>query len=484
MTQALNTKARHAVTRSARVLACLLFALMAWACSSQLAHAQGIQERADTLLTSIAETQRGTSSAWYVMELSACGWGTAADAPALVEETARAVATGTTVDATQLQRNVIALTAAGYDACALPYGGETYDAVAAMARRVSSLSPVNVKVATLLAYASGDYAVPAGALLSERALVNAILEAQHADGGFAYSGAATDADMTALALCALLPYAQEYPAAAEAATRAWSALLAMQLPDGSFPSGTSAEGNANSTAFAVIALCALGVDPAVTLGEGTDASPLEALLAFATPALDGFTYEGARNALATEQGFRALVAYQGLVNARGAYNIYTQAVGSSAVFTPVVLPSAPASAGEGAANEGAAEGTTTKGQKKARRTTKAKEHASKGAAGQQIAATSGSSGNTAASSGQNSVTAENTAEEEGEPAVATSAPSTLPTADAASAGVAVEQEASGVDSASAVIPWYLVAGLAVGCLGLVAAAVLFARARREHVSHA
>ena len=55
------------------------------------------------------------------------------------------------------------------------------------------------------------------------------------------------------------------------------------------------------------------------------ATPLSALLSQATSDLSGFIYNGVANDLATEQGFRALVAYQGLKNTGAAYNIYTQA---------------------------------------------------------------------------------------------------------------------------------------------------------------
>ena len=55
------------------------------------------------------------------------------------------------------------------------------------------------------------------------------------------------------------------------------------------------------------------------------ATPLSALLSQATSDLSGFVYNGAANDLATEQGFRALVAYQGLKNTGAAYNVYTQA---------------------------------------------------------------------------------------------------------------------------------------------------------------
>ena len=52
---------------------------------------------------------------------------------------------------------------------------------------------------------------------------------------------------------------------------------------------------------------------------------MSALLSCATSDLTGFVYRGKLDDSATEQGFRALIAYQGLKNTGAAYNIYTQA---------------------------------------------------------------------------------------------------------------------------------------------------------------
>ncbi|MDO4552417.1 MAG: S-layer homology domain-containing protein, partial [Bacillota bacterium] len=86
--------------------------------------------------------------------------------------------------------------------------------------------------------------------------------------------------------------------------------------------------NANSTALAVVALSALGID------AHTDSrfiknynSAIEGLMSFGLSDYTGFGYKGnvTKNSLATEQGFRALVSYARFKANAAAYNIYTDA---------------------------------------------------------------------------------------------------------------------------------------------------------------
>ena len=137
-----------------------------------------------------------------------------------------------------------------------------------------------------------------------------------------YSGV----DDVAPVLAALAPYYKKDNTEIDAAVDkgiAW--LSAQQNDDGTFSFyGTS---NANSTALAVVSLAALGID------AHTDSrfvknykSAIEGLLTFALADHSGFGYKGnvTFNALSTEQGFRALVAYARYKES-DAYNIYLQA---------------------------------------------------------------------------------------------------------------------------------------------------------------
>ena len=64
--------------------------------------------------------------------------------------------------------------------------------------------------------------------------------------------------------------------------------------------------NANSDAMLIIGFIAAGVDPETVLCAS--GSLVEDMLRYANDANNGFLYAGEDNALATEQGFRALVA--------------------------------------------------------------------------------------------------------------------------------------------------------------------------------
>ncbi len=145
-------------------------------------------------------------------------------------------------------------------------------------------------------------------------------------------------------LCALAPYYHGGDAALDAAVDAAIAWLsAQQQSDGTFAYyGTN---NANSTAFAVIALSAYGIDAhADSRFIKNNKSAVEGLMSFALASLDGFGYKGnvTKNALATEQGFRALVAYARMKEAGSAYNIYLDAaVGKDAPADPKITATTP-----------------------------------------------------------------------------------------------------------------------------------------------
>ena len=134
-------------------------------------------------------------------------------------------------------------------------------------------------------------------------------------------------DMVPL-LAALAPYYEKGDAALDAAVRTgitW--LSAQQNDDGTYSYyGTK---NANSTALAVVSLAALGIDAhrdSRFIKDGHSA--VEGLMSFALSDKTGFGYKGnvTENALATEQGLRALVSYARFAESGGEpYNIYLQA---------------------------------------------------------------------------------------------------------------------------------------------------------------
>lgn len=281
----------------------------------------------ENLFHNIAAAYTGTSDPWEALELSAAGLASTVDKAALAEASLAAYATP---DFTNLQRSIIALTAVGIDATAVPTSQGTINLIDKLAKSSVSYSTLYGELFALLAYECGPYVVPSDALYTTDYLLTDILSQQNSDGSFSLSGGSSDSDTTAMAIAALAPYRQSRANVNEALTKALDALHSFQRPDGGFAAATwggviEANTNPNSTAMAVVALCAAGLDPSNAWATGTGGTPLSALLSFTNASQTGFLYSGSENPLATEQGFRALVAYRGFVNTGAAYNIYTQA---------------------------------------------------------------------------------------------------------------------------------------------------------------
>lgn len=143
-----------------------------------------------------------------------------------------------------------------------------------------------------------------------------------------------DTDEVTPILAALGPYYNRDDTSLDTAVaNAITWLSDRQNQDGTFSYyGTS---NANTTAFVIVALSALGIDAHTDSRFVKDKSAVEGLFSFALSSMDGFGYKGnvTKNDLATEQGFRALVAYARFVengklaynNKKSTYNIYLDA---------------------------------------------------------------------------------------------------------------------------------------------------------------
>ncbi len=274
------------------------------------------------LFSSIAASYEGTSEEWKALELAAAGKAASVDVATLL---ANAQNGPSEYDTTFYQRFVLALAAVGEE--------ERAEALAdALARTNMNSQYVTGLAFALIAYDSVGYEASEGVEMSEAGIVESLLESQLPTGGWEWSGSGAevddDADTTAMVLAALASRADDDPRVADAVDRGLEALRAMQYDDGGFrASGEDASDpvNANSTAMVVVALCALGIDPAAEWAVEGGAAPLSALLTQASADGDAFLYAGQKNDFATEQGFRALVAYQGFKNTNAAYNIYTQA---------------------------------------------------------------------------------------------------------------------------------------------------------------
>ena len=212
---------------------------------------------------------------------------------------------------TENARIILALTAIGKDVTNV----DGHDLLAGL-NEMSYLSKqgINGAIFTLIALDSHSY-TPAGDVTRDK-LVQVILDAQiSSDGGWSLDGKNADVDMTAMAIQALAAYYKSNSSAKKAVDKGLSWLSSVQQNDGGFTSWGAA--NSESCAQVIVALTALGIDPAKDsrfIKNGV--SVLDALCSFAVNS-GGFKHlatETSANGMATEQGFYALVAYYRLLN--------------------------------------------------------------------------------------------------------------------------------------------------------------------------
>ena len=167
---------------------------------------------------------------------------------------------------------MLALTALGED----PRDVAGYDLLASLGDWTAvTRQGVNGAAFALIALDCGDYPVPAAPegeeQTSREGCVDYLLERELPGGGWALSGTEAEADVTAMVLQALAPYAGG--TAAGAVERGLARQEELKGPEGQYALHRTA--NAESTAQAVIALCTLGEEP----GEDVVA----ALLSFQLP---------------------------------------------------------------------------------------------------------------------------------------------------------------------------------------------------------
>ncbi len=190
---------------------------------------------------------------------------------------------------------------------------------------------INGPIFALIAFDTNNYEIPqnpsAKVQNTRQAMIDYILDKEikkgtDEAGGWALSGTSPDPDITFMAIQALSNYMNQ-PAVKEAVDRALTAMSEKQLPSGGYASWGSV--NSESTAQAVVALTSLGINLdqdsrfIKTDDKGNENTVIDALLYFYCEG-GGFAhikegYDGGSgsgtglNAMATDQGMYALVAY-------------------------------------------------------------------------------------------------------------------------------------------------------------------------------
>lgn len=218
---------------------------------------------------------------------------------------------------TEYSRVVLALSSLGFD----PTDVVGYDVLSPLGDFDQVCwQGVNGPIWALIALDSRGYDAPTapdGKRQTTRdALIDAILESEISGGGWALSGSVPDVDLTAMALTSLAPYRASRVDAAAAIDRGLAVLSSLQNDDGGY--GDAGSATSESCAQVVVALSALGINPASDARFAkAGSSVLDALCAFAVPG-GGFKHvaDGEVNGMATEQGFYALVASERLLSGK------------------------------------------------------------------------------------------------------------------------------------------------------------------------
>ncbi|MBQ3114833.1 MAG: S-layer homology domain-containing protein [Clostridia bacterium] len=219
---------------------------------------------------------------------------------------------------TNLAKASIILTALGFDATKITGANGELVSIIDKIAGYDGFEGINEAIFSLIAYDCGNYTVEAG--LTRETIIDYILGLVNADGGWALmeEDEFSDPDVTSMVIWALAPYYDSYT---EIIDNAVLCLSNMQQEDGQVASwGTK---NSNSAAAIIIALSSLGIDSDLDVRFiKNDISILDALLSYKTPDnMFGYS-DNTYNGMATEQGFRALVAYN-KYKENGAYNIFS-----------------------------------------------------------------------------------------------------------------------------------------------------------------
>ena len=279
------------------------------------------------LLSNISRDLKNSAEDWAVMAMAAYGMGQFMDKDTLVSNS-MAIYNAANRPATDFERAIISMTAMGIDASNVNDGNGGYaNFIEKLANFNStngapSLGTVNNYIYSLIALDSGKYELPSNYYWSRGRIIEHLLKAQEADGSWALqTGGAVD--ITAMAISALLNYTGD-PLVNDAVNKAIGYLSLAQTSNGGFSVGSTE--NTNSTAMVIVALAGLGVDVDTDprfIKNGN--SPIDALIALRADNEDGFRYGASsvnKDYMATEQGFRALVAYTKWLDKGTAYNIY------------------------------------------------------------------------------------------------------------------------------------------------------------------
>ena len=227
---------------------------------------------------------------------------------------------------TDNSRLIMALAAIGRDATSVG-NWDLVEAYSANGINWIRKQGMNGTIWTLIALDCGGYETSDPTIRQQ--CVDAILTAQHNDGGWSLVTAKTqpsNVDITAMTLTALYPY-RDQPEVAAACETAIKWLSESQLDNGGFPYGNGE--TSESCAWAIVALTTWGINPDTDprfIKNGY--SPVDNLLTYYVEEETMFEHgRGAgSNAMATDQATYALVAYDRLLKGKTVLYDYSDVV--------------------------------------------------------------------------------------------------------------------------------------------------------------
>ncbi len=177
---------------------------------------------------------------------------------------------------------------------------------------------INGPVYTLLALDSAEYKIPEAKSDSVQAdrenIIQGILSAQLADGGWAFFGETSEPDMTGIVLQSLSPYYDSDDKVKSAVDRAVDMLSSIQNSDGTYTSYGAP--NCENSAQIVLALSTLGID--ADKDERfvkENGSALDGLKKYYITGRGMFSHElnGQENALSTLQSYYSMCGYKRMI---------------------------------------------------------------------------------------------------------------------------------------------------------------------------
>ena len=177
---------------------------------------------------------------------------------------------------------------------------------------------INSMVWGLLALDTKGYEIPEGAKYTREDIIQHILNEQKRNGGWAFGGTKADADMTAMAIYALAPYYASNAEVKSAVDKGLDILRNKVSTDGDLyseqPNGISTEEvyNCESTAQAIMAFAAMGIDPASITNAETGKSLFDGLMKYYMTGTGGFkhkTDDKEADLMPTDQAMEAIAAY-------------------------------------------------------------------------------------------------------------------------------------------------------------------------------